>query len=80
MKDSKASFYEVAEAAQNGVSEAVTAYLTSVCATLDLVRSESASLESERDPVFRDQISETVRLSTEETRRIAGILSELRGL
>ncbi|KAE9378390.1 hypothetical protein N431DRAFT_400024 [Stipitochalara longipes BDJ] len=70
----KDQFSKLAEKLQINIKAAILTHLSVITNTLDIVRSENAVIESERDPAFRHRVGREVRAVIHEVRRLQGVM------
>lgn len=66
----KGGYATIADKLQENLQSKIELHLENVRVTLDMVRSENVSLESESDPGFRARVQRRVELVTEEIQRV----------
>ncbi|RDW75398.1 hypothetical protein BP6252_06540 [Coleophoma cylindrospora] len=75
-REFKKTFKDLARVLQKEMQNAVATHLDVIRGTLDIIRSENVTLESERDPGFRSRLEGAVRTANSRLEQIQAIVDD----
>jgi hypothetical protein len=70
----KDGFKALVESLRGDIQAAISTHLSVITSTLNIIRNENVTLESERDPEFRSRVERGIRSAMYEIRRIQDVI------